>query len=80
MADAPASLHKVKNKIVERGASSIKGINSTVKIDFQGWLDRPGLAQSVERLTAEREVAGSIRGTVLDLKSSMNNWKIKVVP
>ena len=82
MADAPASLQKVKNKILQRGARSIKGIswNSKVKIYFQGWLDRSGLAQSVERLTAEREVAGSIPGTVPDLRSSMNNWEMKVVP
>ena len=39
-----------------------------------------GLAQSVERLTAEREVAGSIPGVEAILAGSWNNWEMKVLP
>ena len=42
------------------------------------YLTAAGLAQSVERLTAEREVAGSIPGTGPTLK--VLQWLMRVLP
>ena len=56
---------RVLNEIIKTKKKAFK-INSIFKVDNQEITDpvdiAAGLAQSVERLTAEREVAGSIPG------------------
>ena len=41
--------------------------------------EKEGLAQSVERLTTERNVAGSILGAREILKVLKNNWEMKAL-
>ena len=51
----------------------------TYTIQYSQYLTAAGLAWSVERLTAEPKVAGSIPGTGPTLRV-LNDWEMKILP